>query len=119
MIPCLKGKVIESVKNQICCITRFKGKNIKIDVVPVQQQQNGFDCGVYAIAFMVSLINKEDLTSITFDEKKSRDHFYDCYKQGRLIPFPSAKENVKRNTAKSISFQLFCSCRMSWTKQNA
>ena len=50
-----KGKLTESVKNQIYCITRYKGKNIKIDVMPVQQQQNGFDCGVYAIGIMVSL----------------------------------------------------------------
>ena len=114
-----KGKLTESEKNQICCITRFKGKNIKIDVVPVQQQQNGFDCGVYAIAFVVSLVNKKDLTSVSFDEKKLRDHLYDCCKQGRLIPFPSAKENVKRNTAKWIYFELFCSCRMPWAKQNA
>ena len=48
----------------------IQGKNIKIDIVPVQQQQNGFDCGVCAIAFMVSLVNKEDLASIFFDEKK-------------------------------------------------
>ena len=61
-----KGKLTESVKNQICCITRFKGKNIKIDIVPVQKQQNGFQCGVYAIAFTTFLIKKEDLTSISF-----------------------------------------------------
>ena len=65
-------KLTESVKNQICCITRFKGENIKIDFVPVQQQQNGFDYGVYAIVFMVSLVNKEDLTSISFNEKSCR-----------------------------------------------
>ena len=64
-----KGKLTESVKNQICCITRFKGENIRIDVVAIQQQQNKFDCGVYAIAFMVSLVNKKDLTSIPIDKK--------------------------------------------------
>ena len=64
-----KGKLTESVKNQICCITQFKGENIKIDIVAVQQQQYKFDCGVYAIAFMVSLVNKKDLTSIPIDEK--------------------------------------------------
>ena len=93
------------------------GENSKIDIVPVQQQ-NGFGCGVYAIPFMVFLVNNEDITSISFDEKKLRDHLYDCYKQGRLIPFPSGKENVKRNTATSISFKLFCSCQMLWAKQN-
>ena len=87
--------------------------------MPVQQQQNGFDCGVYAIAFMVSFVNKEDLASISFDEKELGDHLYDCYKQGRLIPFLSAKKNVRRNTVKSISFELFCSCRIPWAKQNA
>ena len=66
----LKGKLTESVKNQTCCITRFKGKKIKIDVVLVQQQQNGFDYGAYTIAFMTSLVNKKELTSISFDEKK-------------------------------------------------
>ena len=95
------------MKNQICCITQFKGENIKIDIVPVQQQQDEFDYGVYAMAFMVSFVNKEDLASISFDEKKLGDHLYDCYKQGRLIPFPSAKKNVRRNTAKSISIELF------------
>ena len=34
-----KCKLTKSVKNQICCITRFKGKNIKIKAVPVQQQK--------------------------------------------------------------------------------
>ena len=105
------------MKNQICCITQFKGENIKIDIVPVQQQQNGFDCGVYAMAFMVSFVNKEDLASTSFDEKKLGDHLYDCYKQRRLIPFPSAKKNVTRNTAKSNSIELFCSCRMPRAKK--
>ena len=48
--------------------TRFKWENVKIDIVPIQQQQNGFDCGVYPIAFMVPLVNKEDLASISFDK---------------------------------------------------
>lgn len=74
-----KGKLTKSVKNEICCITRFKGENIKIDIVPVQQQQNGFQCGAYAIEFTVFLIKKEDLTSISFYEKKLRFHLYDCY----------------------------------------
>ena len=77
------------------------------------------DFGVYAITFMVSFVIKKDLTSISFDGKLLWDHLYDCYKQWRLIPFPSAKEHVKRNTAKSISFELICSWWMPWAKQNA
>ena len=90
-----------------------------MDVALVLQQQKGFDCGVYAIAFMVFLNNKEDLTSISFDEKNLQEYLYDCYKKGRLTPFPRPKENKERNTSKSISLELFCSYRMCWAKQNA
>ena len=62
-----KGKSIKSVKYQMLHYM-VQEKNIKIYVVLVQQQQNGFDCGVYAITFMVSFVNKKDLTSISFDE---------------------------------------------------
>ena len=51
-----KGKLIESVKNQICCITRLKDKNIKIDVV-----SNGFSCSAYVITFMAFIVNKKVL----------------------------------------------------------
>ena len=37
-----------------------QGENIKIDVVKIQQQQNGSDCGIYVIACMVFLVNKKD-----------------------------------------------------------
>ena len=43
-----------------------QGGNSKMDIVPVQQQQNGFDCRVYAITFIIFLVNKKDLLSIFF-----------------------------------------------------
>ena len=102
-----KGKLTKSVKNEICCITRFKGENIKIDIVPVQQQQNGFQCGAYAIEFTVFLIKKEDLTSISFYEK-SCDFIY------MIATISKWKKNVESNTEKSISFDLFCSCSLNY-----
>ena len=113
-----EGKLTKSLKNQICCKTQFKEGNIKIDVVPVRQEQNGFHCCAYAIGFMVFLVNKKDLTSKSFDEKKLQVYLYDCYKKGRLMPFLSAKKNLKSNTLKYISFELFCIWQMSWAKQN-
>ena len=34
-----------------------------------QQQGNGFDCGVFAIAFATSLANGEDPSRILYDQK--------------------------------------------------
>ena len=42
------GKLTESVKNQICFITQFKGKNIKIDVLPFNNNKMGL-----IVAFML------------------------------------------------------------------
>ena len=43
-----KSKLTESVKNQICLITRFKRKNIKIDVLPFYNNKMGL-----IVAFML------------------------------------------------------------------
>ena len=67
---------------------------------------------------MVFLANKKELTTISSDEKKLKVDLYDCYKKRRPMLFLSAKKNVKSNTLKSISFELFCSCQMFWAEQN-
>lgn len=67
-----EGKLTESVKNQICCTTWFKEGNIKIDVVPVRQQENRFECGVYAIVLMTFVVNEEILQAYLFMRKKLR-----------------------------------------------
>ena len=62
----------------------------------IQQQQNGLDCSVFAITFMLYLVNKKDLTNISLDEKKLRDDLKECFKKGRqkLQHFPATKRRL-------------------------
>ena len=55
-----------------------------IQVVPVQQQQNGSDCGVFAAAFATCLAYGIPPQTVQFDVHKMRTHLYHSLKNGVL-----------------------------------
>ena len=65
------------------------GRLIALDPKPVQQQTNGSDCGVFAIAFATCLVFGEDPTFINFDVRGMRPHLAKCLRDGRFSLFPS------------------------------
>jgi hypothetical protein len=54
-----------------------------------QRQSNGFDCGVFAIAFATSLANGEDPATRLYDPKQLRTHLSECMTTGEMTLFPS------------------------------
>ena len=62
----------------------FTGMNI----VPVQQQGNGSDCGMFSIAFATCIVYGRDASIVTFDVPQVRPHLSRCLKTGVLSPFP-------------------------------
>lgn len=68
----------------------FMGQEFRgINVVPVQQQLNGSDCGVFAIAFATSLVFMQDPKGIQFDIPKMRPHLSNSLKNATMDPFPT------------------------------
>ena len=61
---------------------------IAIKSVPVQQQQDGSDCGIFAIAFATCLVTGHSPGDFTFDIPKMRPHLLDCLKNGTITMFP-------------------------------
>ena len=59
-----------------------------LDFVPVQQQTNNSDCGVFAIAFAVSLALGTDPMHVTFDIRRMHPHLIACLKDKKLNMFP-------------------------------
>ena len=60
-----------------------------ISVVPVQQQSNGSDCGVFAIAFAATvLVYNLDKNIAEFNVHQMRIHLSTCLKNGLITPFP-------------------------------
>ena len=70
------------------------GENGKVNptFLPVQQQPDGFNCGVFAIAFAAEILDGQSPIEATFDVAKMRDHLIVCLQQETLQPFPK-KEN--------------------------
>ena len=64
------------------------GKDSKIIVAPVQQQENGSDCGVFAITFAICLVYLVDPITVDFDIPKTRPHLISFSKSGFLHLFP-------------------------------
>ena len=58
---------------------------------PVQQQQNGSDCGVFAIAFSTCLAYEFNPQDYTFDIPRMRPHLSQCLKNGKLTMFPTLR----------------------------
>ena len=96
-IECLPGKVhlydslfhdvisqeIEEQTNDL-----LGGNLVELQFVPVQQQTNNSDCGVFAIAFAVSLALGTNPKHVTFDTSKTHPHLAVCLKAQKLSMFP-------------------------------
>ena len=93
------GKISPVVESKIANFCFSPDPEIRVEIKKVQQQNNGVDCGVCAIAFAVSLPFKEDSTLIIYNIKKMRNHLVDCIENGRTTPFPRFPVK-KRNVAK-------------------
>lgn len=82
-----------------------------------QRQSNGYDCGVFAIAFAISLANGEDPTTRLYNQKKLRAHLVDCMASGILTPFPSDSIRAKRSKGIVQKEKVFCACsRTGWER---
>lgn len=76
------------------------------------RQGNGFNCGVFAIAFATSLANGQDPSTLLYSPYLLRTHLNECIAKGYLSPFPSTICRVKRARKDSVlSESVFCQCR--------
>ena len=109
-------------KRQIATFMFVELPEMNTYIKSVQQQPNGVDFGVFAIAFATALVFGDDPTRKRFNVKKMRRHLRDCLKVKRMSPFPqiagaevrSGKVDVCKE--KKCVFELFCICRMPYEK---
>ena len=60
-----------------------------IRCIPVQQQKNLSDCGVFSIAFATSLLYGQNTMNVTYNINQMRPHLLQCLKGGNITPFPT------------------------------
>ena len=60
-----------------------------IHCIPVQQQKDLSDCGVFSIAFAPSLLYGQNVMNVTYTINQMRPHLMQCLKGGNITPFPT------------------------------
>ena len=93
----LYHSITPSVKRQIRCF--HPGQHfdqIRMNIMPVQQQTNGCDCGIFAVAFSTSLLHGQDPCHATYDTTVMRHHLQECLKNNHFQIFPSSAKPVVR-----------------------
>jgi len=108
-IGCAKGQVNlhDSLFHDVVCddiedqVRNLLGEEFRnLSVVPVQQQLNGADCGVFSIACATSLVFMHDPKNIQIDIPKMRRHLIKCLKSGRMEQFPTTRANNFHSSAR-------------------
>ena len=59
-----------------------------IEVIPLQQQPNGCDCGVFSIAFATCLVFQLKPESVQFINNEMRPHLAQCLRSSQMELFP-------------------------------
>ena len=79
-----------SLKSQLKQLYQCAAKDGVLNILqmPVQQQSNGTDCGLFSIAYAYHLALGDEPAAITFDEAKLRQHLVQCFLKENFEPFP-------------------------------
>ena len=87
-----------------------------ITIPYIQQQNNGHECGLFAIANMMEFVAsrysglKEGILQFEFIQSEMR-HYVKCFHQKYMEPFPKKKlKTLKVIKIVSIDIDLFCFC---------
>ena len=108
------GRIAALVQKQTASIIYEEGTSFKVIVPNVQHQNNYDDCGVYAIAFLVSLPHCLNRSNLTFDRKLIRQHSLKSLESGSFVRFPLSKVSECREGRPLFvqEVSVMCKCRM-------
>ncbi|KAK3933151.1 Chromatin remodeling protein SHL [Frankliniella fusca] len=102
-------------KIQVAMIAREKGTTITVNRPACKQQNNAYDCGLFAIANAVEYCFASSTDFVDFNPSAMRDHLLKCFDAGSFTQFPrlnySRMKKLKEDEI-TDSFDISCSCRL-------
>lgn len=110
------------ISKQACAILRSKEPSVTINVIDVQYQAGGCDCGLFAAAMAYDLCSGIDPYLRNYDQSRMREHLRSCFEQCELASFPEASsQNQRRQTrlVGQVTHKIFCICRLPETQPMA
>ena len=100
------------VINCIGCLAWSATDDLTILNMTCDQQDNDYDCGVYAVAFATALATGQNPCDLQLDGRRLRSHLIECLRQQRLTRFPQLDAARERHEPPyALTLPLFCYCR--------
>ena len=78
--------------------------NVIIKFVNVQQQRGYDDCGLFALAYFISLFNDEDPSDKLYIQDEMRQHYNNCNTNENIIDFK--QRNKKTASSRNFSSKI-------------
>ena len=91
----------QSRRHTVKCLRNLSPSSKTVTAKLCQKQEDGFNCGVFAIAFAIAIANNIEPSTLVFDIKKMRAHLTQCFINRTLTPFPTTS-NSKSTRSKRL-----------------
>ena len=112
------GNISTVTKEQIVSICFCKKKEIHATICDVQKQQGGKDCGLFALAFAVTLCDRQNPSEMSFIQYQIREHLTSCFENNSITPFPTRSRKKCPGPFTKRKIPVYCCCRQpdDWSK---
>ena len=79
---------------------------LPVYLLPVTQQDNSVDCGVYAIANAIEFVVDNGNPLANYDIELMRSHLINCFESGALQPFPKCPTKIPGQQSRIIVYNI-------------
>ncbi len=77
-------------------------RHLRVNEMPVQQQLNGIDCGLFSIAFAYHIALGDEPSAIHFCASEMHQHLIKCFEDGQLYSFPQVAYSEQSHCRKKL-----------------
>jgi hypothetical protein len=100
------------VKQQVAALSATSQKSLVIQVMNVEKQWGGSDCGLLSLAYTTSICYGIDPVNVAYEQKALRRHLLGCFAQHKMTLFPvQSCRTVRRMIVFTLTERVYCCCR--------
>ncbi|KAI6660719.1 hypothetical protein LOD99_10300 [Oopsacas minuta] len=90
---------------------------LKVTLAPIQQQEVGVDCGLFAATVCLTIATGGDPTQVYWKQSRMRSHLTDCLNSKILTPYPkiesiALQSRLTTNLGTDLKIMLWCLCHL-------
>ena len=95
--------VIKNCLKAFCKSKVEKNRKLSVTIIPAQKQSDGYNCRLFAIAFVTDVLNELPPVDSCFDVNLMRNHLLQCLETEELTVFPKTPKRIR---ATNIAFKV-------------